>query len=210
MESFLSNADTSEGTHCNGPRPLGGDIQNNDQISAHRGRAKGQNYQVNANEHTGLNTQQGKIVCRGDLKAGGQWGCGRNFATVKAFGRHLQSKVGRLCIQALFMEEDMDRQLRYYQSTTASEETVTHPVSSAPRHVADSNRSFVTSILPHTPPALDFNQPNLEVDREWGLMSVFACHNCDNSDNGSCESCPGPTYAAWWIEYVLSMSQGVK
>ncbi|KAF3766212.1 hypothetical protein M406DRAFT_225134, partial [Cryphonectria parasitica EP155] len=38
--------------------------------------------------HEGLHSGERKFVCKGDLKAGGQWGCGRRFARADVLGRH--------------------------------------------------------------------------------------------------------------------------
>jgi len=60
--------------------------------------------------HEGLHSGEKKFVCKGDLKAGGQWGCGRRFARADALGRHFRSEAGRICIKALLDEELVERQ----------------------------------------------------------------------------------------------------
>ncbi|EJT73095.1 hypothetical protein GGTG_09945 [Gaeumannomyces tritici R3-111a-1] len=60
--------------------------------------------------HEGLHSGEKKFVCKGDLKAGGQWGCGRRFARADALGRHFRSEAGRICIKPLLDEEIMERQ----------------------------------------------------------------------------------------------------
>ncbi|KAJ0327876.1 hypothetical protein COL5a_005463 [Colletotrichum fioriniae] len=60
--------------------------------------------------HEGLHSGEKKFVCKGDLKAGGQWGCGRRFARADALGRHFRSEAGRICIKPLLDEEMLDRQ----------------------------------------------------------------------------------------------------
>lgn len=60
--------------------------------------------------HEGLHSGEKKFVCKGDLKAGGQWGCGRRFARADALGRHFRSEAGRICIKALLDEEMVERQ----------------------------------------------------------------------------------------------------
>ncbi|KAI0173371.1 hypothetical protein GGR52DRAFT_383554 [Hypoxylon sp. FL1284] len=60
--------------------------------------------------HEGLHSGEKKFVCKGDLKAGGQWGCGRRFARADALGRHFRSEAGRICIKPLLDEEMMERQ----------------------------------------------------------------------------------------------------
>ncbi|KAI8635373.1 hypothetical protein F5Y19DRAFT_9507 [Xylariaceae sp. FL1651] len=60
--------------------------------------------------HEGLHSGEKKFVCKGDLKAGGQWGCGRRFARADALGRHFRSEAGRICIKPLLDEEMIERQ----------------------------------------------------------------------------------------------------
>ncbi|KAF8245538.1 hypothetical protein K440DRAFT_634105 [Wilcoxina mikolae CBS 423.85] len=60
--------------------------------------------------HEGLHSGEKKFVCRGNLKAGGTWGCGRRFARADALGRHFRSEAGRVCIRPLLDEETAERQ----------------------------------------------------------------------------------------------------
>ncbi|KAL3424726.1 hypothetical protein PVAG01_04007 [Phlyctema vagabunda] len=60
--------------------------------------------------HEGLHSGEKKFVCRGELKQGGQWGCGRRFARADALGRHFRSEAGRICIKPLLDEEAIERQ----------------------------------------------------------------------------------------------------
>jgi len=60
--------------------------------------------------HEGLHSGEKKFVCKGDLKSGGQWGCGRRFARADALGRHFRSEAGRICIKPLLDEEMLERQ----------------------------------------------------------------------------------------------------
>lgn len=60
--------------------------------------------------HEGLHSGEKKFVCKGDLKQGGQWGCGRRFARADALGRHFRSEAGRICIKPLLEEEAIERQ----------------------------------------------------------------------------------------------------
>ena len=65
--------------------------------------------------HEGLHSGEKKFVCKGDLKAGGQWGCGRRFARADALGRHFRSEAGRICIKPLLDEEFLERQRVWQQ-----------------------------------------------------------------------------------------------
>ena len=60
--------------------------------------------------HESLHSGEKKFVCKGELKAGGQWGCGRRFARADALGRHFRSEAGRICIKPLLDEEMLERQ----------------------------------------------------------------------------------------------------
>lgn len=63
--------------------------------------------------HESLHSGEKKFVCKGDLKTGGQWGCGRRFARADALGRHFRSEAGRVCIKPLLDEEVMERQRQW-------------------------------------------------------------------------------------------------
>jgi hypothetical protein len=65
--------------------------------------------------HEGLHSGEKKFVCKGDLKQGGQWGCGRRFARADALGRHFRSEAGRICIKPLLDEEAMERQRVWHE-----------------------------------------------------------------------------------------------
>ncbi|KAI9731283.1 MAG: DNA-binding transcription factor [Claussenomyces sp. TS43310] len=65
--------------------------------------------------HEGLHSGEKKFVCKGELKQGGQWGCGRRFARADALGRHFRSEAGRICIKPLLDEEAIERQQVWQQ-----------------------------------------------------------------------------------------------
>lgn len=71
--------------------------------------------------HEGLHSGEKKFVCKGDLKAGGQWGCGRRFARADALGRHFRSEAGRICIKPLLDEEMMERQRQWGEQRMAQQ-----------------------------------------------------------------------------------------
>lgn len=64
--------------------------------------------------HEGLHSGEKKFVCKGDLKSGGQWGCGRRFARADALGRHFRSEAGRICIKSL-LDEEMNERVRVWR-----------------------------------------------------------------------------------------------
>lgn len=59
--------------------------------------------------HEGLHSGEKKFVCRGNLKDGSNWGCGRRFARADALGRHFRSEAGRVCIRPLLEEEAQEK-----------------------------------------------------------------------------------------------------
>ncbi|KAL8874161.1 MAG: hypothetical protein Q9174_000466 [Haloplaca sp. 1 TL-2023] len=70
--------------------------------------------------HEGLHSGEKKFVCKGELGAGGNWGCGRRFARADALGRHFRSEAGRICIKPLLDEEAMERQRLYDEQMLAN------------------------------------------------------------------------------------------
>ncbi|KAI1823642.1 hypothetical protein F4861DRAFT_509711 [Xylaria intraflava] len=71
--------------------------------------------------HEGLHSGEKKFVCKGELKAGGQWGCGRRFARADALGRHFRSEAGRICIKPLLDEEMIERQRVWQEQMAAAQ-----------------------------------------------------------------------------------------
>lgn len=74
--------------------------------------------------HEGLHSGEKKFVCKGDLKAGGQWGCGRRFARADALGRHFRSEAGRICIKPLLDEEMIERQRQWGEQQMAQRQAL--------------------------------------------------------------------------------------
>lgn len=68
-------------------------------------------HQIDRKRHEGLHSGEKNFVCKGELRQGGQWGCGRRFARADALGRHFRSEAGRICIKPLHDEEggNLDR-----------------------------------------------------------------------------------------------------
>lgn len=60
--------------------------------------------------HERLHSGEKPFICRGNLNAGGQWGCGRRFARAAALGRHFRSDAGRICLKPVVDEEMIHRQ----------------------------------------------------------------------------------------------------
>lgn len=60
--------------------------------------------------HERLHDKVTEYTCRGDLKPGGQWGCGREFTRRDALNRHLRPKAGRGCVEKLADRISRDQQ----------------------------------------------------------------------------------------------------
>jgi uncharacterized Zn-finger protein len=71
--------------------------------------------QNNRKRHEGLHSGEKKLQCRGNLKAGGQWGCDRKFARVDALRHHFRSEAGRVYIRPLLNEETAEQGLQQQQ-----------------------------------------------------------------------------------------------
>lgn len=59
--------------------------------------------------HEKLHSGEKPFVCRGDLKAGGAWGCGRGFSRASALARHLKTEAGRKCVKPLHVQQAAER-----------------------------------------------------------------------------------------------------
>jgi hypothetical protein len=79
-------------------------------VCSHCGKAFAR--QHDRKRHEGLHSGEKKFVCRGSLKDGNNWGCGRRFARADALGRHFRSEAGRVCIKPLMDEEARERNLQ--------------------------------------------------------------------------------------------------
>ncbi|KAJ3566801.1 hypothetical protein NPX13_g6998 [Xylaria arbuscula] len=63
------------------------------------------NRQHDRKRHETLHSGEKGLFCKGVLKDGGQWGCGRRFVGADALDQHFQSEAGRICIKPLVDEE---------------------------------------------------------------------------------------------------------
>ncbi|KAI5857265.1 hypothetical protein BZA05DRAFT_348511 [Tricharina praecox] len=125
--------------------------------------------------HEGLHSGEKKFVCRGNLKAGGNWGCGRRFARADALGRHFRSEAGRVCIRPLLDEETAERQRMQMQQGVMG---LMGHVSSAPdgsmMDTAAMNISFPVALLEQYPDLATMS---------WGVDGGAGADEYDN-DNG--------------------------
>lgn len=78
-------------------------------------------------------------MCKGELGAGGVWGCGRRFARADALGRHFRSEAGRICIKPLLDEEAMERQRLYDEQVMQQQGIQGGGAMQAPPQTMDTN-----------------------------------------------------------------------
>ncbi|CUS24043.1 LAQU0S13e01992g1_1 [Lachancea quebecensis] len=60
--------------------------------------------------HEDLHTGKKRYTCKGKLKDGTQWGCGKKFARSDALGRHFKTEGGKRCIAPLYEEVTRERE----------------------------------------------------------------------------------------------------
>ncbi|PHH92237.1 hypothetical protein CDD83_8348 [Cordyceps sp. RAO-2017] len=153
--------------------------------------------------HESLHSGEKKFVCKGDLKAGGQWGCGRRFARADALGRHFRSEAGRICIKPLLDEEMIERQ-RVWQ-----EQRMQHSMAqnmSAPQPMAmdaptgypmdaGGNYALPAALLAQYPALAQMNWSQADaaggMDDDMSGRSSFDASDYDEGDDGGYVSGPG-------------------
>lgn len=59
--------------------------------------------------HEDLHSGEKRFQCKGVLKDGTPYGCGRRFARADALRRHFQTEAGKLCIKSLIEEEEREK-----------------------------------------------------------------------------------------------------
>jgi hypothetical protein len=105
--------------------------------------------------HEGLHSGEKKFVCRGNLKDGNTWGCGRRFARADALGRHFRSEAGRVCIKLLLEEEALERMARNPENNNAvGMVTMAMPQPLPGQPIMQSFNNFGA-------PAPDYNDPSM-------------------------------------------------
>lgn len=70
---------------------------------------KGFARQHDRKRHEDLHTGEKKYQCKGVLKNGTPYGCGRRFARADALRRHFQTESSKECIRALIEEDEQER-----------------------------------------------------------------------------------------------------
>lgn len=152
--------------------------------------------------HESLHSGEKKFVCKGDLKAGGQWGCGRRFARADALGRHFRSEAGRICIKPLLDEEMIERQRQW------REQQMQQNVSLAPQPMgmdpttgysmdASGNFALPAALLAQYPALAQMSWSGPEmggIDEDISGRSSFDASDFDDGDDGGYVSGPGTGY----------------
>ena len=158
--------------------------------------------------HEGLHSGEKKFVCKGDLKGGGQWGCGRRFARADALGRHFRSEAGRICIKPLLDEEMLERQ-RLWNEQRMQQAHAQGMVMQAPGMMmppgmdpntggypmdASGNYALPQALLAQYPALAQMNWGAGDmggVDEDMSGRSSFDASDYDDGDDGGYVSGPG-------------------
>lgn len=156
--------------------------------------------------HESLHSGEKKFVCKGDLKVGGQWGCGRRFARADALGRHFRSEAGRICIKPLLDEEMMERQ-RVWQEQRMQQQNMAQSMAAPPGAMGmegtypmdpSGNYMFPAALLAQYPALAQMNWPaqevNANMDDDVSGRSSFDASDYDGDEDGGYVSGPGTGY----------------
>jgi transcription factor CRZ1 len=154
--------------------------------------------------HESLHSGEKKFVCKGDLKTGGQWGCGRRFARADALGRHFRSEAGRVCIKPLLDEEMVERQRQWQdQRMQQSMQNMPQPsmmMDNNTGYPMDANGNYMlpAAILAQYPALAQVNwsapEMNSGMDDDISGRSSFDASDFDDGDDGGYVSGPGTGY----------------
>ncbi|KJR88646.1 c2h2 type zinc finger domain containing protein [Sporothrix schenckii 1099-18] len=159
--------------------------------------------------HESLHSGEKKFVCKGDLKVGGEWGCGRRFARADALGRHFRSEAGRICIKPLLDEEFMERQRvwqeQHMQAQAAAQQNMMmaqppsqiDPNTGYPMDAAG-NYALPAALLAQYPALAQVNWSQVDMSGTGSGMeddmsgrSSFDASDFDDADDGGYVSGPG-------------------
>ncbi|KAI9171928.1 C2H2 finger domain transcription factor crzA [Paramyrothecium foliicola] len=154
--------------------------------------------------HESLHSGEKKFVCKGDLKAGGQWGCGRRFARADALGRHFRSEAGRICIKPLLDEEMIERQRQWQEQRM--HQNMAHNLNQGPMGMdptagsaypmdASGNYTLPAALLAQYPALAQMNWSAQDmgggIDDEISGRSSFDASDYDEAEDGGYVSGPG-------------------
>lgn len=153
--------------------------------------------------HESLHSGEKKFVCKGELKAGGQWGCGRRFARADALGRHFRSEAGRICIKPLLDEEMIERQRQWQeqrmQQDMASMAGPGMAIDASTGYPVDGNGNytFPAALLAQYPAlaGMNWSAPEMSgMEDDLSGRSSFDASDYDDGDDGGYMSGPGTGY----------------
>lgn len=151
--------------------------------------------------HESLHSGEKKFVCKGELKAGGQWGCGRRFARADALGRHFRSEAGRVCIKPLLDEEMVQRQQQWQEQRMQQDMAMTGPgmgIDAATGYPVDGNGNYAlpAALLAQYPAlaGMNWSGPEMNMDDDLSGRSSFDASDYDEGDDGGYMSGPGTNY----------------
>ncbi|CAH6722228.1 transcriptional regulator Crz1p [[Candida] jaroonii] len=77
--------------------------------------------------HEDLHSGEKKFQCKGNLKDGTPYGCGRRFARADALRRHFQTEAGKECIRLLIEEEEREKQGHLLSPTNVPHVAISPP-----------------------------------------------------------------------------------
>ncbi len=159
--------------------------------------------------HESLHSGEKKFVCKGELKVGGEWGCGRRFARADALGRHFRSEAGRICIKPLLDEEFLERQRvwqeQHMQAQAAAQQNM---MMAQPQPQIDPNTGYPidaagnyalpAALLAQYPAlaqvnwsAVDMSGTGSGMEDDMSGRSSFDASDFDDGDDGGYVSGPG-------------------
>ncbi|KAL1899505.1 DNA-binding transcription factor [Sporothrix stenoceras] len=160
--------------------------------------------------HESLHSGEKKFVCKGDLKVGGEWGCGRRFARADALGRHFRSEAGRICIKPLLDEEFLERQRvwqeQHMQAQAAAQQNMMMAAQPPPQIDpntgypidAAGNYALPAALLAQYPALAQVNWSQVDMSGTGSGMeddlsgrSSFDASDFDDGDDGGYVSGPG-------------------
>ncbi|KAJ6445559.1 Pre-rRNA-processing protein PNO1 [Purpureocillium lavendulum] len=152
--------------------------------------------------HESLHSGEKKFVCKGDLKAGGQWGCGRRFARADALGRHFRSEAGRICIKPLLDEEMIERQRQWQEQRMQQNmaQNMAPPPMSMDTYPMDASGQYAlpAALLAQYPALAQMNWSQSDagggMDDDLSGRSSFDASDYDDGEDGGYVSGPGTGY----------------
>ncbi|KAI9888797.1 MAG: DNA-binding transcription factor [Vezdaea aestivalis] len=158
--------------------------------------------------HEGLHSGERRFVCKGELKAGGAWGCARRFARADALGRHFRSEAGRICIKPLLDEEAMERHRTWQEHQIMAQGGMQAPASMPPADLGmfDPNNFVLPAALLAQYPALGGIQWDTLGQGDPGDGDISGRSSFDASSGGEYFDDEGETGYASDVGYANGQS----